>query len=168
MPKMFTLCQGDREFRKAVFGLAWFHTVLTERKKFNSLGWNVKYAFNPSDFQVCEDFMADTLGRLVDGMPNPAYVKGKVEWNAIQYVFAECNYGGRITDKRDRILINVYAKAIFEDSLVALEKWRPQGTEEYNYMYPADEANTKHPDIASIFTPDYFLQEINKHFEKDD
>jgi len=62
----------------------------------------------------------------------------------------------------------VYAKEIFEDAMVALEKWRPIGTEEYNYIYPADEANTKHPDIASIFTPEFFLQEIQKHFEKED
>ena len=45
----------DREFRKAVFGLAWFHTLVIERKKFRSLGWNVKYAFNESDYSVCED-----------------------------------------------------------------------------------------------------------------
>lgn len=31
--------------------------------------------------------------------------------------------------------------------LVAIEKWRPIGTEEVNYQYPADEANNKHPDI---------------------
>jgi len=54
-PKMFKACQGDREFRKAVFGLSWFHTVLTERKKFKTLGWNVSYAFNDSDYDVSED-----------------------------------------------------------------------------------------------------------------
>jgi dynein heavy chain len=48
--KTFTLCQDDRSFRKAVFGLSWFHTVLTERKKFKTLGWNVSYAFNDSDY----------------------------------------------------------------------------------------------------------------------
>lgn len=83
-------------------------------------------------------------------------------------MIAECNYGGRITDDRDRRLIKVYAKEIFDEGLVAPEKWRPVGTEEFNYVYPADEANTKHPDIASIFTPDYFLQEIQKHFENRD
>lgn len=83
-------------------------------------------------------------------------------------MIAQCNYGGRITDENDRRLITVYAKEVFDESLTALEKWRPIGTEEYNYIYPADEANTKHPDIASIFTPDYFLQEIQKNFEKDD
>jgi len=49
-PKQFTLCADDRGFRKAVFGLAWFHTVLTERKKFKTLGWNVSYSFNDSDY----------------------------------------------------------------------------------------------------------------------
>jgi len=83
-------------------------------------------------------------------------------------LIAECNYGGRITDERDRRLINIYAKEIFADSLVALEKWRPTGTEEFNYIYPADEANTKHPAIHEIFTPEYFLGEIQKHFEKED
>lgn len=72
-------------------------------------------------------------------------------------MIAECNYGGRITDERDRRLIRVYAKEIFDDVLVGIEKWKPIGTEEFNYQYPADEANTKHPNLHEIFNPDYFL-----------
>jgi len=83
-------------------------------------------------------------------------------------LIAECNYGGRITDERDRRLINVYAKEIFEDSLIAPEKWRPIGTEEYNYVYPADEANTKHPNVAELFNPEYFMEIIQKEFENRD
>jgi dynein heavy chain len=78
-PKTFTLCQADREFRKAVFGLAWFHTVLTERKKFKTLGWNVSYSFNDSDYQVCEDSIANYMGRITD-VPNVDYQKGKIPW----------------------------------------------------------------------------------------
>jgi len=40
----------------------------------------------------------------------------------------------------------VYAKEIFNNNLIALEKWRPYGSEDFNYSYPADEANIKHPD----------------------
>ena len=160
--KTFTKCDRHREFRKSVFGLAWFHTVLIERKKFKTLGWNVGYAFNDSDYQVCEDTIAGYLGRELEGeVYADSYQKNsKVPWQAIQYLIAECNYGGRITDDRDRRLIKVYAKEIFDETLVAIEKWRPIGTEEVNYQYPADEANNKHPDIEQIFTPDYFLQEI--------
>lgn len=46
----FTTVDQDRSFRKTVFGLAWFHTLVIERKKFKSLGWNVTYAFNDSDY----------------------------------------------------------------------------------------------------------------------
>lgn len=88
-PKTFTLCAADREFRKAVFGLSWFHTVLTERKKFKTLGWNVAYSFNDSDYQVCEDSIANYMGRLVDGMVPPDYVKGKIPWQAINNIVAE-------------------------------------------------------------------------------
>jgi len=79
-PKIFTLCQGDREFRKAVFGLSWFHTVLTERKKFKTLGWNVNYAFSDSDYNFCEDSIAISMGRLIDMVPPPDYVRGRVDW----------------------------------------------------------------------------------------
>lgn len=35
-------------------------------------------------------------------------------------------------------------------------------------MYPADEANTKHPNVAELFNPEYFMGEIQKHFESRD
>ena len=101
---------------------------------------------------------------MVEGVPLNADTKGqKINWQAIQYLIADANYGGRITDDRDRRLIKVYAKEIFDDPLVAIEKWRPNGTEEYNYQYPADEAGTKHPDIQSLFTPQFYFDEVTKH-----
>lgn len=88
------------------------------------------------------------MGRLKDGKPaNENYDrKVPIAWQAIQYLIAEANYGGRITDDRDRRLIKVYAKEIFEEKLLNAEKWKPIGTDELNYGYPADEQNAKHPD----------------------
>lgn len=45
-------------------------------------------------------------------------------------MIAEANYGGRITDDRDRRLIKVYAKEIFNEQLIIAEKWKAPGTEE--------------------------------------
>lgn len=59
----FTRVEKSREFRKAVYGLCFFHTILIERKKFQSLGWNVNYAFNESDYSVCEDILAIYMGQ---------------------------------------------------------------------------------------------------------
>lgn len=72
-PNMYSLYGGKdkfievekhREYRKAIFGLSWFHTVLIERKKFKSLGWNVSYSFNKSDYLVCEDLLAVYMGKI--------------------------------------------------------------------------------------------------------
>jgi dynein heavy chain len=166
----FTVVDQDRNFRKAVFGLCWFHTVLIERKKFKSLGWNVSYAFNDSDYSVCEDLLAIYMGWQVDGKAvDAAYEKrAPLPWQAIQYLVAAANYGGRVTDDRDRRLIQVYAKEIFNEALIAPERWRPYGTDDLTYVYPADEQNVKHPDPSQLFTPEFFYDEIlNKMDEAD-
>lgn len=168
MKAEFTEVDQDIAFRKAVFGLCWFHTILIERKKFKSLGWNIQYSFNDSDFSVCEDLLALYMGMMQDGKPvDENYDKKQpLPWAAIQYLIASANYGGRVTDDRDRRLIKVYAEEIFNSNLVAPERWRPYGTEELNYVYPADEQNAKHPDgNQAIFTPDYFYEEIANKME---
>lgn len=48
---------------------------MIERKKFKTLGWNIVYGFNDSDFKVCEDLLAIYMGRLKDGRPPENYVK---------------------------------------------------------------------------------------------
>jgi dynein heavy chain len=136
----FTMVDQQRNFRKAVFGLAWFHTILIERKKFRSLGWNVSYAFNDSDYSVCEDLIAMHMGRHKDGKTEERYnKKTPIPWPAIQYLIAEAYYGGRVTDERDRRLLMVYAKEIFNENLIAPESWKPAGTEDLGYGYPVEE-----------------------------
>lgn len=109
------------------------------------------------------------MGRIKDTGFEGEYRKGeKIKWDAIQYLIAEANYGGRITDERDRRLIKVYAKEVFEDGLIAIDKWRPLGTEEYNYVYPVDEAGAKFPNVAEVFTPSYFLELITKFMTDQD
>ena len=108
------------------------------------------------------------MGRYKDGKPNDGYDrKANLPWQAIQYLIAEANYGGRITDDRDRRLIKVYAKEIFHDGLIVLDKWKPPCTDELNYAYPADEANIKQlPE--DVFTPSFFFEEILTKMESID
>lgn len=82
MDETFTLCQKAKEFRKAIYGLCWFHTLLIERKKFKSLGWNKVYAFNDSDYLVCADLLASYMGKEEDGKPvDPTFkIKEDINW----------------------------------------------------------------------------------------
>ncbi len=49
------------QFKKLIWCLAWFHTIIIERKKFKSLGWDVPYDFNDSDFNICKDIIANYI-----------------------------------------------------------------------------------------------------------
>jgi dynein heavy chain len=95
-------------FCKLVFALCWFHAILLERKKFKSLGFNIPYDFNDSDFSICHDILADYLASYRDKTP----------WDAIRYLIAEVNYGGRVTDDFDRRLTNVYVAQYFCEAAV--------------------------------------------------
>jgi len=67
------------------------------------LGWNVPYDSNDSDFDICENLLAMYL----DENPN------EIPWDAIRYLIAEANYGGRVTDAPDNRILRAYASEYF-------------------------------------------------------
>ena len=48
----FPRCQCGYKYKKLLFALCFFHSLLLERRKFLQLGWNIVYGFNDSDFEV--------------------------------------------------------------------------------------------------------------------
>ena len=83
---------------RLLFALVWFHAILLERRKFKSLGFNIPYDFNESDFAICHDLIIVFLDEYPERVP----------FDAMKYLIAEANYGGRVTDDWDRRLVNVY------------------------------------------------------------
>lgn len=48
----FTECKAQHKYQKLLFALIYFHSVLLERRKFRSVGLNIPYDFNDTDYKV--------------------------------------------------------------------------------------------------------------------
>ncbi|CAG5134524.1 unnamed protein product, partial [Candidula unifasciata] len=95
--QQFHRCHKQEKYKKLLFTLCFFHSVLLERKKFRMLGWNIAYEFNDSDFEVSENLLSIYL----DGYDD-------TPWEALKYLIANINYGGHVTDDWDRRLLMTY------------------------------------------------------------
>lgn len=114
-------CERKDEFKKMLFGLCFFHAAVRERKKFGPLGWNIQYVFSPPDLKISIDQLRIFLDDLrpTDSVP----------FAALAYLVGECNYGGRVTDDKDRrcilnVLDDFYTTNILSDNY----KFSPSGT----------------------------------------
>ena len=66
-------------------------------------------------------------------------------------------------------MIDVYTSEIFNEDLIAPDKWRPGADIDAKYAYPAEEGNVKSAqDQEAIFDPPFLLQTITEQFPNDD
>merc|ERR1719362_1144978 len=89
------------EFQRLIYGLCFFHGVVLERHRYGPAGWNNRYAFHMSDLSISLNQMQEILFKRKDDED-----LDNASLEAIQYLVAECNYGGRITDTHDRRLLS--------------------------------------------------------------
>ncbi|CAM9828576.1 unnamed protein product [Chrysoparadoxa australica] len=120
-PEQFSRCTDSFKYKKLLFSLSWFHAILLERRKFKSLGFNVPYEFNESDFSICHDLITVFLDEYPDKTP----------FDAIRYLIAEANYGGRVTDEWDRHLVNVYVNQFICDAAIEERSYALSELKEY-------------------------------------
>lgn len=124
-PDKFARCHEQRKYKRLLFCLCWFHSLLLERRKFNNLGWNIPYDFNESDFAISEDVLAIYLDEYED-----------TPWDTLKYLIAQANYGGRVTDDWDRRLMLVYITQFFAEDVLQVDN-APLSESEY-YFVPDD------------------------------
>ncbi|GMH32802.1 hypothetical protein BSKO_00636 [Bryopsis sp. KO-2023] len=110
-------CEKPKEWRKLLFGMCLFHAVVQDRRKFGPLGWNIRYDFTDGDLAVSLTQMQEYLDKYED-----------IPFKVLQFLFTEINYGGRVTDDKDRRLINNLIKTFCAPGVVESDyRYSPSG-----------------------------------------
>ncbi|XP_076026906.1 dynein axonemal heavy chain 2 [Genypterus blacodes] len=139
-------------YRKLLFSLCFFHSILLERKKFLQLGWNIVYAFNDSDFEVSENLLRLYLDEYME-----------IPWDTLKYLIAGVNYGGHVTDDWDRRLLTTYITDYFCDATVTEPFFKLSSLP--TYYIPRDGPQSTYKEFISLLPstehPEVFGQHPN-------
>lgn len=93
-------CTAAKEFRACLFGLCFFHSLVSGRRRFGQQGWSRSYGFTAGDLRICANILHNHWEASV-----PSSGGGnshEAPWQELRYIFGEIMYGGHITDYFDR------------------------------------------------------------------
>ncbi|XP_024377701.2 uncharacterized protein [Physcomitrium patens] len=106
-------CEKPEAWRRLLFATCLFHAVIQERRKFGPLGWNICYDFTDGDLSVCQVQVNMFLNKYVD-----------IPYKVIRFLCGEINYGGRVTDDKDRRCINTLLLTFITPLVVESEGYK--------------------------------------------
>ena len=144
--------ESSRLHKNLFFALVYFHSVLVGRKKYGSVGWNVPYQFDLSDF----DISALQLYQLL----KKSSTNDQTGLKMVRYMIGEINYAGKIQRNQDNKIMQAVMDDLFAEDLAASKvRLKP-------------DLDRSHYGIPELFTEDEidqgrYQQFINKLPESD-
>lgn len=106
--RMLADCTKPQAYARLVFGFCFFHAICQDRRKFGPIGWNIPYNFTPEDLITNRRQLKYFLDNYEE-----------IPYKVLQFLGSKINYGGRVTDKKDKHLIDCIIKIfVCEDVVV--------------------------------------------------
>ncbi|RNE99551.1 putative dynein heavy chain [Trypanosoma rangeli] len=88
---------------QVLFGLAWFHALLQERRSYVPQGWVKFYEFSSTDLKSAADVLC-------------TFSRDKVDWTTARGLLQDCIYGGRLENSHDERVLELLVSRIFNDN----------------------------------------------------
>jgi dynein heavy chain len=120
-------CQKVTAYKRLMFCLCFFNALIIERRKFGPLGWNIPYEFSASDLKISQSQLKMFLDEYKE-----------IPFEALRYMVAEANYGGRVTDPKDRRCIATLLETYYNPSVLKKDNYK--FCESGAYYVPTDGA----------------------------
>ncbi|KAG6455707.1 hypothetical protein O3G_MSEX009350 [Manduca sexta] len=157
-PEFYISCPRTEDWRRLLFALCFFHAIVQERRAFGPLGWNIQYEFNESDLRICIMQLQMFLTEYAE-----------TPFAALNYLAGECNYGGRVTDDKDRRLILSLLSIFYNEDVTANPDYSFSPSGDYR-MPPSMDYNSVLEHIKAfplIAKPEVFGLHENADITKD-
>eukprot|EP00754_Rhynchopus_humris_P030089 Rhum_TRINITY_DN15257_c1_g1::Rhum_TRINITY_DN15257_c1_g1_i3::g.146501::m.146501/K10408/DNAH; dynein heavy chain, axonemal len=102
------------EWKPMLFAQCFIHSNVVERRKFGPIGFCIPYEFNQGDWQASVQFLQNHMTAIGDDVKKGA----QVSWITCRYMISEIQYGGRITDNKDRVMFNTICEVAMNDKIL--------------------------------------------------
>ncbi len=137
--------EKDPKVKTILFSLCYFHSMMLERRKFGSKGFNMLYPFSIGDLRdsaiVLQNYLDQNAG------------SGKIPWDDLRYIFGEIMYGGHIVDDRDRIFCKGFLQNLMNDTLLDEANMYPFAESKAVFKCPAPTTYEKYIEYIETELP---------------
>ena len=99
--------EKEGKVKTILFALCYFHSMMLERKKFGSKGFNMQYPFSIGDLRDSAIVLQNYLEANT----------GKVPWPDLIYIFGDIMYGGHIVNNWDRVFCTGFLTNLMQENL---------------------------------------------------